>query len=53
MHPEEDYLEVVLHIRSPTFYTQVLDQEKLIESKKLRIEENKIKIKAQKERLKR
>lgn len=26
VHPEEDYLEIVLHIKSPSFYAQVLDQ---------------------------
>lgn len=52
IHPEEDYLEIVLHIKSPSFYTQVLDQEKLIENKKAMIEENRKRIKALKERLK-
>jgi hypothetical protein len=30
VHPMEDYLEIVLHIKSPSFYHQVLDQNRLL-----------------------
>ena len=40
VHPEEDYLEIVLHIKSPSFYHHVLDQNRLLAEKKRTFERN-------------
>lgn len=31
VHPEEDYIDIVLYVKSPSYYLQVLDQNRVIE----------------------
>lgn len=51
VHPVEDHLEVILHIKSPSYYHEVLDLDRILELKKARFDSNRRRVQQLKSQL--